>query len=521
MRFFCRREVFFLRKTWTMLACVLGVLGLTWCLRTVYIINYAPARAFDSQVAPTQRPLTQTRAATPEPTLSPEKALALQADEDFMRDRVNLLIVGFDESPERDETGTSVSRNKKNNFRSDVLMLTAVNFAKDSVHLISVPRDTYAEIYNTRGRWKINAAFAKGGAATGDGFTYAMKTVELLFGVPVPYYVGVNMSGLKKLVDAIGGVDYDVDVEIRLNGRTLQKGYQHLDGQQALDYCRARKGISTDLGRNDRQQRMLLAVFAQLKRENRITAIPGLYAAVRDDVYTNLTTAQIAALAAFALRLDPETSFRRTTLAGEYVNNVYNASYYVLKNKALAALVKEEFGVSVKRSSRYDLTTVKRDKAAAEARRAAKEVEDVAAMLTLPVDATGAYRDDLLELARASADMLLTAIDTGASATEINRLRTLMMGDVGRLLRKYNITSGVPDSFKGLMPVDGGGYALDGSNGRSESTVKDSFAVTSVFERKGNAIRACRRSAVQAKRRESRRGSYGLRHSAAGLTNYT
>ncbi len=438
-----------MRKIWMMLACVLGVFALTWCLRTLYIVNYAPVRAFETEAA-TPKPLLP--GATPTPTLSPVEALARQADEAFMKHRVNILLVGFDQSPERDEAGTSVSRNAKNNYRSDVLMLAAVNFAENSVHLISIPRDTYTPIYNTRGRWKINAAFAKGGAVNGDGFTYAMKTVEMLFGVPVPYYAGVNMEGLKALVDAIGGVDYDVDVEIHLNGRTLTPGPQHLTGQQALDYCRARKGISTDLGRNDRQQRMLLAVFDKLKTQNMLTAVPNIYNAVKDDIYTNLTASQIAALAAFALRLDPQQSFQRTTLEGEYVNNVYNASYYVLKNKALIRLVKDEFGVTMKRDSKYDLSTVRRDKAAAEARRAADQVEDVAAMLTWPADTTGAYEDRLLENARAGAAQLRLAIESGASYTEINRLRALLMEDVARLIRENGLESGVPDAFSTLIP---------------------------------------------------------------------
>ena len=370
------------------------------------------------------------------------------ADQSFMKDRVNILLVGFDESPERDDEDSRLYRTERNNFRSDVLLLLAVNFGRETVRLISIPRDTYAEIYHTRGRWKINAAFAKGGAAAGQGFTYAVKTVELLMGVPVTHYAGVTMEGLKALVNAMGGVDYDVDVEIHLNGRTLEKGFQHLDGQQVLDYCRARKGISTDVGRNDRQQRMLLAVFQQLKSKNQLALLPQLYGAVKDDVYTNLTVAQIAALAAFALRLD-ESSFTRTTLPGEYVSNVYNASYYVLKNKELSKLVKEEFGVTVKRPSRYDLATVKRDKAAAEARRAAEQMEQAAASLAVPADTTGSNTARLLREVRGSARLLTDAIEMDASEAEINRLRELLYRDMAALYRE-NGDMTLPEAFASL-----------------------------------------------------------------------
>ncbi len=443
-----------MRKTWTILACVLGALVLTYCIRTLYIVGMDPARAFDTVTPLPEKTRAAAATPTPEVTLSPEEALEQQADADFMKDRVNILLVGFDQSPEREDESESVYRNARNNYRSDVLILAAVDFDAGTVHLISIPRDTYTPIYGTRGRWKINAAFAKGGAAEGDGFLYATKTVEMLFGVPVTYYAGVSMTGLKHLVDAMGGVDYDVDVEIHLNGRTLETGYQHLDGQQVLDYCRARKGISTDLGRNDRQQRMLLAVFDQLRKKDQLASIPAIYESVRDDVYTNLTAAQIAALASFSLKLSAG-DFERTTLEGEYVSNVYNASYYVLKNKKLAELVKEEFGVTIKRDSKYDLSTVRRDKAAEEAARAAESLDDVEAMLTLPADTTGSYAAELLENARAAANQLLGAIDMGVSETEIVRLKRIYEHDVALLLRESGIETDVPEALRTLVP--GGG----------------------------------------------------------------
>lgn len=442
-----------MRRVILMLSCVLGAFFLAWALRSYYIVTTDPARAFgedggDIRATP---PTKAQAAATPTPcvTLSPEEQLIHQADVDFMKERVNILFVGFDESPERDEEDSDVYRNEKNNFRSDVLLLMAVNFAKRSVRLISIPRDTYSPIYNTRGRWKINAAFAKGGALEGEGFTYAMKTVEMLMGVPVTYYAGVNMEGLKSLVNAMGGVDYDVDVEIHLNGRTLKKGMQHLDGQQVLDYCRARKGISTDLGRNDRQQRMLLAIFRQLKQENKLTSLPSLYALVAKDLHTNLNVQQIAALAAFSLRLD-EDSFQRSTLEGEYVHNVYNASYYVLKNSKLAALVKEEFGVTVKRDKKYDLATVKRDKAAAEAKKAAESMEEVAGMLTIPADTMGDYQETLLARAQARARQLTEAIDAGVEWEEIVRMRDSLNESVAALRREGLLSGQLPSSFRQL-----------------------------------------------------------------------
>lgn len=369
------------------------------------------------QAFATPQPL---RAATPAPTatLSPEERLQSQADGDFMAGRVNILLLGFDQSPERDEAENDVYRGKNNGFRSDVMLLMAVNFEEKSVHLISIPRDTYAKIYNTRGRYKINAAFAKGGGAEEEGFAYARHTVELLLGVPVDYYLGVNMEGLKHVVNAIGGVDYDVDVKISLNGRVLEKGYQHLNGQQVLDYCRARKGISTDVGRNDRQQRMLLAIYEKLRSEKRITTVPKLYTALKNDLYTNLSLGQIAALASLALEL-PGEQIRRSTLEGEYISNVYNASYYVLDNAALEKLVKEEFGIDFDREDKYDLKKVKRDKAAALAREEAERAARAAQEADVETGALGSWDPVPLETLYLQRQALEETVRSGGSHLDI------------------------------------------------------------------------------------------------------
>ena len=289
---------------------------------------FAPATPLPTQ---TPQPAEQEPewTPTPSPTLSPEEELQQMADRDFMANRVNILLLGWDQSPEREDADSELYRDENNNFRSDVMMLLTVDFANKRVDLISIPRDTMANIYNVTGRWKINAAFAKGGSATGDGFHYAIETVQDLLGVPISHYAGVDMVGLKAVVDAMGGVDYDVDVRIVLNGRVLEKGYQHLDGQQVLDYCRARKGISTDVGRADRQQRMLFAILEQLQSRDQLKNFPKIYLSVQDKVYTDLNLEQIAALTLFAMDLDLDTDLHRHTLEGEYINNTpYSGASY-------------------------------------------------------------------------------------------------------------------------------------------------------------------------------------------------
>lgn len=347
----------------------LGVFAVAFIGKTAYVALLNPKAAFTTPIpkaearavtpAPQKTPkpvdnlaLNEAPVATLEPEPDPGAVLLSQADLEFLKDRVTILLIGADQSPERLDF--------REEYRSDVLMLLTIDFSSKKVDMLSIPRDSYARIYNKKGRWKINACFAHGGGADKESFLYARETISMLLGgVPVPYHVGVTMDGIKRVVDAMGGVDYDVDVEIHLNGRTLAKGPQHLNGQQVLDYCRARKGISTDLGRIDRQQRMLFTIFDQLKSRNQLVNIPGIINSVKDDIYTNLNFEQIAALTVFASGIDL-SNIDRHTLKGEYMN-VYNASFFVLNQDYKCKLVKDIFGVAIKPDKDYDVSKVRHD----------------------------------------------------------------------------------------------------------------------------------------------------------------
>ena len=153
---------------------------------------------------------------------------------------------------------------------------------------------------------RVNTAFSAGGGINKHGFDYSMKTVAMLLGdIPISYYIGFNMNVVKDVVNAMGGVDYDVDTEVNMNGRVYHPGMQHLDGQGVLDYSRQRKGTS-DIARVDRQQRILLAIFNQMKQTNQIVNIPKIYSAVSSNMQTNLSMTQISALALFANKIGME-----------------------------------------------------------------------------------------------------------------------------------------------------------------------------------------------------------------------
>ncbi len=309
------------------------------------------------EAVPTQ---TQSIAPTPTPTPDPEAVLLSQADLEFMKNRVNILVLGVDESTERENWGS---------FRTDTMILVTINFDTNDVDMISIPRDSYVKICGSSGSPtgkfnKINSAFSAGGGAQKNGYLYSMNTVShLLGGIPVNYYVGFNMNVVKQVVDAMGGVDYDVDVEINMNGRHLDTGYQHLDGQAVLDYCRQRKGDS-DIKRVGRQQMMLKAIFQQLKSTGQIANIPQIYQAVEQNVQTNLTFTQISSLALLAMQMDFD-QLNSHTVEGTGLT-VGSSSCWGLYMSKLKSLISDVFGISVSLDQDMDVGRIKEQLQAAQ-----------------------------------------------------------------------------------------------------------------------------------------------------------
>ncbi len=284
---------------------------------------------------------------TPAPTIDPYELLLSQADLDFMKDRVNILVLGIDESLERANWGT---------FRTDTMILVSIDFTDNDVVMLSLPRDSFVPIYGKDERDKINTAFAVGGGYKKKGFEYAMNTVSMtLGGIPVNHYVCFDMTVVKEVVNALGGLNYDVDINVNMNGRTIAKGYQHLDGQQVLDYCRQRKGDS-DISRVDRQQRMIMAIFSEVKTTGQLKDIPAIYAAVTGNIYTDLTLKQISSLAAFAMNMDA-AGIERYTLPGGFLN-IDGTSFWGVNQYEKRDLVKRLFGVTIKVSDADHVTTL-------------------------------------------------------------------------------------------------------------------------------------------------------------------
>ena len=278
--------------------------------------------------------------------------------EAFSKDAVNILLMGFDRNEDRKDVYSA--------FRADTIMLASINIETGKVDVISIPRDTLVPIYNRGGgRDKINSAYTYGwrygGGSTDEekfnlGMLYQVETISMaLKGVPIHYYVSVDMDAVVQIVDTLGGVEYNVPNNIyHKTGRVLLgKGQQVLNGQQFLIFVRNRNYRLGDLQRVKNQQDILLALFKQIKSAGNIVKIPKIYSSVVNNAKTNLSLEQIMSLAHFATQnVDTDnigTHVLSTSFALGRIKESWTKSYsyLIIDQKARAQMLYDIWGLDV------------------------------------------------------------------------------------------------------------------------------------------------------------------------------
>jgi LCP family protein required for cell wall assembly len=168
--------------------------------------------------------------------------------------------------------------------RSDTLIAMTLNPIKKTMQLVSIPRDTRTVIIGRGTTDKINAAYAYGGPKM------AIETVENFTGVKMDYYIRVNMEALSALVDAIGGVTVQNDLDWTYGGFHYTKGDLNLNGKEALGYVRMRhQDPNGDFGRNNRQRQVIMAVLNKAASVSTVTHFNQILTALGTNVTTNLT----------------------------------------------------------------------------------------------------------------------------------------------------------------------------------------------------------------------------------------
>ena len=232
----------------------------------------------------------------------------------------------------------------KDKTRTDTIMVATYDVKGRTVSVCSIPRDTLSNATNRKLK-KINAAFT-------TSIETLEQEVEQLLGYPIDRYVVVDYKGFSDVINAIGGVQYNVPMDMyHEDGETvidLKKGLQTLNGDQALQFVRFRSGYADqDLGRIHAQQDFIKAVAKQLLSPSSLLNITDIAEAVFANTKTNLTLGEMAWFASNALGVKLE-NIKFTTLAGEsqylyYEPLGYNQWYYVPNGDKILEMVNNGF----------------------------------------------------------------------------------------------------------------------------------------------------------------------------------
>lgn len=274
-------------------------------------------------------------------------------------DRVNILVMGYGGG---NHPGANLT---------DSMMVMSLLPQSHHTTLISVPRDLWVQIPEGSGNYdKINAVYQDGsnnGVHPAGGGDAAAQKVSLVTGLNVKYWVTINFAGFRDFINAIGGVDVYVpdsfnacypkndnpDVNASWIKVQFNKGMQHMDGETAIRYARAREPLDvcgmgtsenqaelTDFARSARQQIIIKAALAKVKQMSTWPKLYDALTALQHTVYTNMS---LADLAQFALKMDLNGAHRvglsnqnvlidSSTSGGEYILVPRNGDWQAVKN---------------------------------------------------------------------------------------------------------------------------------------------------------------------------------------------
>ncbi|HHW57025.1 MAG TPA: LCP family protein [Clostridia bacterium] len=223
-------------------------------------------------------------------------------------DKVYIAFLGLDKTEERIHTLGS--------FRTDTIMIFSVDLDDKVIKILSIPRDTYVDIPGFH-KDKINAAYTYGGMGE-KGYDLSLKTISNFLGIKVSYYISMDMETIPEIVDSIGGVPLDVEIDIHTHGANLNKGYQILDGQKVYQYVRWRYDPMGDINRVKRQQKFIIAFLNHLKSKTKdVSTYINLYNAFKGKLYTNFDYEQILALIYVIKDISPN-SIEKFAVPGEF-----------------------------------------------------------------------------------------------------------------------------------------------------------------------------------------------------------
>ena len=313
---------------------------------------------------------------------NPERGMDNLAPGDRLSLKKNIIVLGVDERAKEHDVG-----------RRDTLFVVMFDTKNKAASLLSVSRDTRVRIKGP-GWDKLTHAYVHAGREL------TQKTTEELLGIKINNYVMVDFKGFVGLVDAIGGVDINVEKNMYYYDTwdgfriDLKKGMQHMDGKTAIQDVRYRDEEG-DIGRIRRQQHFIMAVYDRITSANMLLHIPGLAKQLTNMVKTDLPLTDMVDLGRALHAMVKAKGLAMATVPGtpEYIDGI---SYWLpditdlreqmvkmqgatmtATYKSAAELMEKEYTAAVAKAKQGDDSgenkeAVKEEKALAE-KKAAKE----------------------------------------------------------------------------------------------------------------------------------------------------
>ncbi|MNI05481.1 putative transcriptional regulator YvhJ [compost metagenome] len=247
---------------------------------------------------------------------------------------------------------TAVDRRKGSGgtMNTDVIMLVTINPITRAATVVSIPRDMEIEAAQLNHNTTHKANYFYAYFHNKDEDSAMLRTKQFFseyFQIPIDYMAVINFDGFRQLVDTMGGIEVDVDMDMRYVDKedgtdiNLKKGIQKLDGDKTLDFIRYRKSNrgtaeSSDVARNQRQQLVLDKLIGKMTSFKGVTGVGQLIEVVGESMSTDIPQATLKGYLLSFWKFIPETT--------EFINLVgeWESPYIVVKadelERALEAL---------------------------------------------------------------------------------------------------------------------------------------------------------------------------------------
>jgi LCP family protein required for cell wall assembly len=308
-------------------------------------VTVEPTATLPPTVVPSS-PTPEPPTPTPEPSLTPTASSTPTPK--TLKETDNYLILGIDPRP-----GDTA-------WRTDTIMVVAVDHEANQVGIFSIPRDLWVEIPGY-GMGRINQAdfYGESNKYPGGGPALVGKIIEDILGVSTQHWVRIKQEGLVELVDALGGVDVILNCPLHeltphptkpgeFEKFELPAGKNHLDGAAAKKFATFRYN-SNDFYRGQRQQQLIWAIKEQALQLDAITKLPQLWRALQHTFQTDLDLLEVVRLARVGAGLSSE-EIHGLTFSSQAIVYADVGNAQVLRIGDQALLEKELSGLFAQKS---------------------------------------------------------------------------------------------------------------------------------------------------------------------------